>query len=129
MPSFKTPPPGAPDAAPSKMRTGQPVGGLPPDGLPPDALPPDALPPGALPEGLSGDLPMPGPGSKIRMKTMPKMNARPYLKRALKLLSGHKAIVALSLTLSLIMCLLPFVAAAAMGPLFKLLAKAAQNGN
>jgi ABC-type multidrug transport system fused ATPase/permease subunit len=97
--------------------------------VPRDALPRDAVLPGALPEGLSGEPPMPGPGSKIRMKTMPKMNARPYLKRALKLLNGHKAIVALSLTLSLIMCLLPFVAAAAMGPLFKLLAKAAQNGD
>lgn len=154
MPSSKTPPPGEPDASPSKMRTGQPVGGLPPDALPPGALPPGALPPGALPpdalppgalppgalppgavppgalpEGLSGKPPAPGPGGKIRMKTMPKMNAGPYLKRAIKLLSGHKAIVALSLTLSLIMCLLPFVAAAAMGPLFKLLGQAAQTGD
>ncbi len=119
MSSSQTPPPGS----------NKPVGGLPPDAVPPNALPRDAVLPGALPEGLSGEPPMPGPGSKIRMKTMPKMNARPYLKRALKLLNGHKAIVALSLTLSLIMCLLPFVAAAAMGPLFKLLAKAAQNGD
>lgn len=109
MSSPKTPPPGP----------GQPVGGL----------PPDALPPGALPEGPSGEPPMPGPGSgNIRMKEMPRMNARPYLKRAIKLLSGHKAIVALSLTLSLIMCLLPFVAAAAMGPLFSLLKDAADAG-
>lgn len=107
----------------------QPMGGLPPDGRPGDAIPSDAIPPGALPEGLAGGPPMPGPGSNIRMKVMPKMNARPYLGRAIKLLNGHKAIVALSLTLSLIMCLLPFVAAAAMGPLFKLLAKAAQSGD
>src|SRR5438046_9228147 len=113
MPSFQTPPPGAPDATPSKMRTDQPVGGLPPDGLPPDALPP-----GALPE-LPGGEPIPGPGSgKIRMKTMPRMNARPYLKRAFKLLGGHKMMVAASLFLSLIMFLLLFVAAEAFGQLF-----------
>jgi ATP-binding cassette, subfamily B, bacterial len=115
MSSSKTPPPGI----------NQPVGGLPPDGLPPDALPP-----GLLPEGLAGEPPMPGPGrGNIRMKTMPRMNARPYLKRAIKLLSRHKAIVALSLTLSLIMTLLPFVAAAAMGPLFTLLKNAADGGD
>jgi ABC-type multidrug transport system fused ATPase/permease subunit len=106
MSSSQTPPPGS----------NKPVGGLPPDGLPPDALPP-----GALPEGLSGEPPMPGPGSgNIRMKTMPRMNARPYIRRAFKLLGGHKAMVALSLFLSLIMFLLPFVAAAAFGPLIKL---------
>jgi ABC-type multidrug transport system fused ATPase/permease subunit len=66
---------------------------------------------------------------KIRMKTMPKMKAGPYIKRAIKLLSGQKAMVALSLVLSLIMTLLPFVAAAAIGPLFKLFAKAAQSGD
>ncbi len=115
MSSSQTPPPGP----------NRPVGGLPPDGLPPDALPA-----GPLPEGLAGELPMPGPGSgNIRMKTMPRMKAGPYLKRAIKLLSGHKAIVAVSLMLSLIMSLLPFVAAAAVGPLFKLLAKAAQLGD
>jgi ATP-binding cassette subfamily B protein len=111
MSSSQTPPPGP----------GQPVGGL-----PPDALPPGALPPGALPEGLSGEPPMPGPGSgNIRMKEMPRMNARPYIKRAFKLLGGHKAMVALSLFISLIMFLLPFVAAAAFGPLIKLFAQTA----
>jgi len=120
MSSPKTPPPGP----------GSPLAALPPDGLPAGGLPPDALPPGAIPEGLSEGLPMPGPDSgPIRMKEMPRMNARPYLGRALKLLKGHKAIVALSLTLSLIMCLLPFVAAAAMGPLFSLLKDAADAGD
>jgi ATP-binding cassette subfamily B protein len=119
MSSSKTPPPGP----------GQPVGGLPPDGLPPDALPP-----GALPEGFSGEPPMPGPGGgNIRMKEMPRMNARPYIKRAFKLLGGHKAMVAFSLLLSLVMFLLPFVAAAAFGPLIKLFgdiaSDAAKGGN
>ena len=139
MSSSKTPPPGP----------GRPVGGLPPDGLPadalppgalppgalppgalpPDGLPPDALPPGAIPEGLSGELPMPGPGGNIRMKEMPRMNARPYLKRAFKLLGEHKAMVALSLFLSLVMFLLPFVAAAAFGPLIKLFGDVATSSN
>ena len=112
--------PGFPAAMPTGHAAGERV-----EGLPPDALPPGGLP--KLPEGAP---PMPGPGEgKIRMKTMPRMKAGPYLKRALKLLSGHKAIVALSLTLSLIMCLLPFVAAAAIGPLFKLFGQAAQTGD
>ena len=112
MSSSQTPPPGP----------GQPVGELPPDGLPPDALPPHGLP--ALPEGL----PKPGPGSgNIRMKEMPRMNARPYIKRAFKLLGGQKAMVTLSLSLSLIMFLLPFLAAAAFGPLIKLFAEIAGN--
>jgi ATP-binding cassette subfamily B protein len=94
-------------------------------GLPPDALPPGALPP--LPDGAP---PLPGPGAGgIRFKEMPRMKGGPYLKRAITLLNGHKGIVALSLTLSLIMSLLPFVAAAAMGPLFKLFGQAAQGGD
>jgi ABC-type multidrug transport system fused ATPase/permease subunit len=73
---------------------------------------------------------MPAPGSgKIRMKTMPKMKAGPFVRRAVKLLSDHKGIVAFSLTLSLIMTLLPFVAAAALGPLFELLKEAADKGD
>jgi len=112
MSSSKTPPPGQP-------------GGLPPGGLPPDALP-QGLPP--LPEGLSGEPPMPGPGGgDIRMKEMPRMNAKPYIKRAFKLLGAHKPMVASSLFLSLIMILLPFVAAAAFGPLMKLFARIADN--
>ncbi len=63
------------------------------------------------------------------MKTMPRMNARPYLKRAFKLLGEHKAMVALSLLLSLIMFLLPFLAAAAFGPLIKLFGDVAKGGD
>ena len=125
MSSSETPPAGARDAMPSKLRSGQPI-----DGLPPGAVPPGALPDGAIPALPAGEPPIPGPGSgKIRMKTMPRMNARPYLKRALKLLGSHKAIAALSLLLSLIMFLLPFVAAAAFGPLIKLFGDVAKSGN
>jgi len=120
MSSSKTPPPGAPDAMPGKMRSGKPLEGLPPEGLPP----------GGLPDLPAGEPPIPGPdGGKIRMKTMPRMNARPYLKRAFKLLGSHKAMVALSLLLSLIMFLLPFVAAAAFGPLIKLFGDVAKGGD
>src|SRR6266550_4073344 len=109
-----------PDAMAGKMRSGQPIEGLPSDGLPP----------GGLPDLPSGEPPMPGAdGGKIRMKTMPRMNARPYLKRAFKLLGSHKAMVALSLLLSLIMFLLPFLAAAAFGPLIKLFGDVAKGGD
>src|SRR5260221_9368455 len=122
-------------AKPQAPGANQPAGSLPPDSLPgeafpPNALPENAVPPGAIPEGLLGDAPMPGAGSgNVRMKEMPRMNARPYLKRAIKLLNAHKGIVAVSLTLSLIMTLLPFLAAAAIGPLFKLFGKAAESGD
>src|SRR5437870_597619 len=120
MSSSQTPPPGAPGAMPGKMRSGQPIEGLPPEGLPP----------GGLPDLPAGEPPIPGPdGGKIRMKTMPRMNARPYLKRAFKLLGSHKAMVALSLLLSLIMFLLPFLAAAAFGPLIKLFGDVAKGGD
>src|SRR5882672_5853220 len=124
MSSSKTPPSGAPDA-PAKMRSGQRI-----EGLPPGAIPPEGLPPGGLPDLPTGEPPMPGAdGGKIRMKTMPKMSARPFLGRALKLLGAHKAMVALSLLLSLIMFLLPFLAAAAFGPLIKLFGDAAKGGD
>ena len=102
MSSSQTPPPGP----------GQPPGGRPPAGLPPGAVPADALPPDGLPPlPMSGEAPGPDSGT-IRMKEMPRMNAKPYIKRAFKLLAPHKPMVALSLFLSLIMILLPFVAAA-----------------
>jgi ABC-type multidrug transport system fused ATPase/permease subunit len=115
MSSSNTPPPGASGPPGGKPRSGQPISGLPADGLPPDALPP-----GGLPELPDGEPPMPGPGSNIRMKEMPKLNAGPYVKRAFKVLGDHKAMSALSLLLSLVMFLLPFLAAAAFGPLMKL---------
>jgi ABC-type multidrug transport system fused ATPase/permease subunit len=108
---------------------------LPKDGLPPlpggEPLPnrPGApVPAKGLPElPKDGSPPMAGGG--IRFKEMPRMKAGPYLKRALKLLQGHLGIVAVSFVLSLVMCLLPFVAAAAIGPIFKLFGQAAQSGD
>ena len=91
-----------------------PGGPIPAEGLP--ELPKDGLPP------------LPGDG-EIRFKEMPRMNAGPYIKRALKLLQGNVGIVAVSFVLSLIMCLLPFVAAAAIGPIFKLFGQAAEAGD
>ena len=90
-----------------------PAGAIPGEGLP--TLPADGLPP--LPEG------------DIRFKETPRMKAGPYIKRALKLLQGHMGIVLISFVLSLIMSLLPFVAAAAIGPILKLFGQAAQGGD
>lgn len=80
-----------------------------------------------LPELPQDGLPM--SGADIQFKEPPRMNAAPYLKRALRLLKGHLGIVAVSFVLSLIMCLLPFVAAAAIGPIFKLFGQAAAGGD
>src|SRR5258708_10402642 len=120
----KPPIPGMPVPGMSHERpSGQPIEM--PAGQPPGAALPGDLPLG--PEGIPGDM---GPGGgKIRMKEMPRMNARPYLRRAFKLLGEHKPFVALSLFFSLVMFLLPFVAAAAFGPLIKLFGDAAKTGN
>src|SRR6266850_1392977 len=118
----KGPGPGLPAGVPAEMPAlpeGQPF-----------PIPPGELPPGLPLEAGSGKGPLPAPGGgKIRMKTMPRMNARPYLKRAIGLLAGHKALVAFSLFLSLIIFLLPFLAAAAFGPLLKLFGEAATGGD
>jgi ATP-binding cassette, subfamily B, bacterial len=114
---------------PPGTKVGEPIGNLPPGakiGEPIKGLPPGALPADALPELPKDDAPMPG---NMRFKEMPRMNAGPYLRRAIKLLKGHLGIVSISFALSLIMCLLPFVAAAAIGPLFKLFGQAAASGN
>jgi ABC-type multidrug transport system fused ATPase/permease subunit len=123
MSRSKTPPTGVPAGSSPEAPSGQPPGPLPPEGLP-NAIPMDQLP-DSLPELPGGAAPMPPPGTKIRMKTMPRLNAGPYLKRAFRLLGSHKALVVLSLFLSLVIFLLPFVAAAAFGPLLKLFGDAA----
>ena len=119
----KPPIPGmpVPGVSPEKS-SGQPIdlsGGSQPGFDLPRALP---LGPKGMPEGK-------GASGHIRMKEMPRMNARPYLRRAFKLLGEHKLFVALSLLFSLVMFLLPFLAAAAFGPLIKLFGDAAKTGN
>lgn len=136
MPDSKPLPGNLPDL-PAGTPAGEPLPKLPAGAIPLDALPQSGLPPlpgGAIPaEGLpelpkDGLPPLPGDG-EIKFKEMPKMNARPYIKRALGLLKGNMGIVTVSFLISLIMCLLPFVAAAAMGPIFKLFGQAAQAGD
>ena len=155
MSSLKVPLPGDPAGDPSKHTSGRagerlpadafptdavpsgtvlpgalPPGALPADAVPPGALPANAIPPGALPPELAGKPPMAGSGKpRIRMKEMPKMSARPYIGRAIKLLRGQYFMVTLSLFLSLVMFLLPFVGAAALGPLLKLFGEAAARGD
>ena len=103
---------------PKSPRAGEPIQTLPPDAVPPEGLP--ELPKDGLP---------PLPSGNIRFKEPPRMKAGPYIQRALKLLQGHMGIVVVSFILSLIMSLLPFVAAAAIGPIFKLFGQAAQGGD
>jgi len=116
-----------------------PAGAIPAEGLP--QLPPGAIPAEGLPKLPAGAIPAEGlpklpadglpplPEGDIRFKETPRIKAGPYIKRALKLLQGHMGIVLISFVLSLIMSLLPFVAAAAMGPIFKLFGQAAQGGD
>lgn len=113
---------------PPGAELGKPIKNLPPGakvGEPIEGLPADT-PSTGLPELPKDGAPMSG---NIRFKEMPRMKAGPYLGRAVRLLKGHLGIVAISFTFSLIMCLLPFVAAAALGPIFKLFGKAAESGN
>ncbi len=117
-----------PPLGPEGMASGKIPSGEVPAGMeiPPGMELPKDLPPlgpeGMAPGGVPG-------GGKIKMKEMPQMDARPYLKRALKLLGEHKVSVTWSLLFSLVMFLLPFLAAAAFGPLIKLFGDAAAKGD
>lgn len=85
---------------------------------------PVSLPPGAkLGEGSAK-------GGAVPEKMMkPKApDARPYIKRALKLLSHHKSAVIWASVLTLIGALLPFVVSASFGPLLEILGNAARQG-
>ena len=115
--------PGAPITDPNQIIS---AAAIPAEGLP--KLPPGGIPGEGLPKLPADGLP-PLPGGDIRFKETPRMKAGPYIKRALKLLQGHMGIVLISFVLSLIMSLLPFVAAAAIGPIFKLFGQAAQGGD
>src|SRR5215210_3355994 len=73
---------------------------------------------GGMPDGM----PFPGMSQD--------MSARPYIGRALKLLGNRRSLVGLTLLLSLVATLLPFIYSAAFGPLVELLGRTAvEAGN
>ena len=92
---------------PPGMPTGKPLAEPPPPGA---KVPDPRLTGSAAPGAVKG---MPLPGGKL--------SARPYIKRAFKLLGNHKGIVALSISLALLTTLIPFVYSAAFGPLMAIL--------
>ena len=97
-------------------------------GMPAEA--PDQITGEMLPGDMGGPPPeggMPPPGMMMGMP--PTMNARPYVKRALRLFGRHKSLVAASVFLSLIITLLPFVVSAAFGPLMEILGRAAMGSD
>src|SRR4051812_8537523 len=92
-----------------------------PDASPP---PPDmiaGMPPGANeppPEMMFGEPGMP-----------PVMSARPYIGRALKLLGEHKSLTAITMLLSLLVTLFPFIASVAFAAIFQVLGPLAGQGS
>ncbi|HYO92421.1 MAG TPA: ABC transporter ATP-binding protein [Pyrinomonadaceae bacterium] len=98
-PSQPTPPPG--------MTAGLPPG--PPLGSPPAAAGPQPSKPGAMPPGMK-------PGMPPKM-----MSAKPYIGRALRLLAEHKSLTAVTMLLSLMVTLFPFVVSVAFASIFQIL--------
>jgi ABC-type multidrug transport system fused ATPase/permease subunit len=106
-----------------------------PDDLPDEfsmGLPPEFS--GEMPQMISGEMAGDVPLEAVEgmMEGMPLpgmplegMSARPYLNRALKLLGNHKGLVVLTLLLSLVATLLPFIYSAAFGPIVELLGRTA----
>ncbi|HYE65024.1 MAG TPA: ABC transporter transmembrane domain-containing protein [Pyrinomonadaceae bacterium] len=100
--SSTTPPPG--------MTAGMPPG--PPLGKSPITGQPGTVPPAALPSGMR-----PGkPGAPPKL-----MSARPFIGRALKLLGRHKSLTAMTMLLSLLVTLFPFVVSVAFAAIFQIL--------
>ena len=98
MSSPPTPPPG--------MTAGMPPG--PPLGTPPAGAPPPGM------QAARG--PMGRPGMPHKM-----MSARPYIGRAIKLLGNHKSLTAVTMLLSLLVTLFPFVVSVAFSSIFQIL--------
>jgi ATP-binding cassette subfamily B protein len=98
MSSPPTPPPG--------MTAGMPPG--PPLGKPPAGAPPSGMPPVGGPMGK--------PGMPHKM-----MSARPYIGRAIKLLGKHKSLTAITMLLSLLVTLFPFIVSIAFSAIFQIL--------
>jgi ATP-binding cassette, subfamily B, bacterial len=106
-PSQPTPPPGMT----AGMPPGPPLGGQSPTPPPPGA--PSRQAGGPPPGAMKGGMP-------------PKMlSARPYIGRALRLLSEHKALTAVTMLLSLVVTLLPFVVSVAFSAIFQILGQMA----
>ena len=98
MSSPPTPPPG--------MTAGMPPG--PPLGKPPAGAPPSGMPPVGAPAGSA--------------RRSPKMmSARPYIGRAIRLLAEHKGLTAITMLLSLMVTLFPFVVSIAFSSIFQIL--------
>src|SRR5437764_12910061 len=98
-PSQPTPPPGMTAGLPP----GPPLGNVPaPSGATPAAGPPGASP--ALRHGMPNKM----------------MSARPYIGRALRLLADHKALTAVTMILSLLVTLFPFVVSIAFSSIFQI---------
>ncbi|HEX8653501.1 MAG TPA: ABC transporter ATP-binding protein [Pyrinomonadaceae bacterium] len=98
MSSPPTPPPG--------MTAGMPPG--PPLGKPGAGAPSAGIPPPGAPTG--------GPRRSPKM-----MSARPYIGRAIRLLADHKALTGITMLLSLMVTLFPFVVSIAFSSIFQIL--------
>jgi ATP-binding cassette, subfamily B, bacterial len=92
-------------------------------------LGPDGPPLGRPPGLPAGGAIMGGPGGGMAGTPPPSMDARPYIRRSLSLLSAFKGAVTGLIVLGLIATLLPFVASAALGPLIQLMGLAVAKGN
>ena len=97
----------SPPSPPPGMTAGLPPG--PPLGKPPAGAPPSGMPPvGAMMGGR--------PGIPPKM-----MSARPYIGRAVRLLGQHKSLTAITMLLSLLVTLFPFVVSVAFSSIFQIL--------
>jgi ABC-type multidrug transport system fused ATPase/permease subunit len=71
---------------------------------------------------------MAGAGMMMGAGAPMQLDGRPYIGRSVRLLGRHKGVTALSVALSFVITLLPFVAGAAFGPLLQTLGVAAAEG-
>src|SRR5918911_541702 len=95
-----------PPSPPPGMTAGLPPG--PPLGRPPAGAPPAGMPPPGAPMGK--------PARSPKM-----MSARPYIGRAIRLLAEHKSLTAITMLLSLMVTLFPFVVSIAFSSIFQIL--------
>ena len=97
----------SPPSPPPGMTAGMPPG-------PPLGKPPAGAPPAGMPRvgGAMGS--RPGMSSKM-------MSARPYIGRAVRLLGNHKSLTAITMLLSLLVTLFPFVVSVAFSSIFQIL--------